>query len=85
MECTNHSNINKVNQSTYLGLLVGEQKSIEIGVARQTIPISIKWLNKNLGIVNVLLGVDNSNIQTVKIYQNLVSGLLQIKVKMGYL
>lgn len=85
MERTNHNDINKFNQSTYLGLLVGEQESIKIGVARQTITISIKWLNENLGIENVLLGVDNSNIQTVEIYQNLVSGLLQIKVKMGYL
>ena len=85
MERTNHNNINKFGKRTYLGLLDGEQKYIRIGVARQTITISIKWLNKNLGIENVLLGVDNSNIQTVKIYQNLVSGLLQIKVKMGYL
>jgi hypothetical protein len=85
MERTNHNNINKFNQSTYFGLLVGEQKSIKIGVARQTITISTKWLNENLGIENVLLGVDNSNIHTVKLYQNLVFDLLQIKVKMGYL
>ena len=85
MEGTNHNNINKFNQSTYFGLLVGEQKSIKIGVARQTITISTKWLNENLGIENVLLGVDNSNIHTVKLYQNLVFDLLQIKVRMGYL
>jgi hypothetical protein len=75
MERTNHNNINKFNQSTYLDLLVGEQKSIKIGVATQTITISIKWLNENLGIENVLLGVDNSNIHAVKLYQNLVFGL----------
>ena len=85
MERTNHNNINKFGKRTYLGLLVGEQKYIRIGVARQTITISIKWLNENLGIENTLLGVDNSNIHTVKLYQNLVFGVLQIKVKTGYL
>jgi ribosomal protein S18 acetylase RimI-like enzyme len=71
MENTNHNNINKFDKSAYLGLLVGEQKYKRIGVAKQIIIISVKWLNENLGIENMLLSVYNSNIHALRLYQKL--------------
>jgi RimJ/RimL family protein N-acetyltransferase len=80
-----YDNINKLDKSAYLGILIGEQKYKKIGVAKQTITISIKWLNENLGVENILLGVDNSNIPALKLYQKLGFRPIANKGKNGLL
>jgi RimJ/RimL family protein N-acetyltransferase len=80
-----YDNINKLDKSAYLGILIGEQRYRQIGVAKQAITISIKWLNENLGIENILLGVDNSNIHALKLYQKLGFRPIANKGKNGLL
>jgi len=80
-----YDNINKLDKSACLGMLIGEQKYKKIGVAKQTITISIKWLNENLGVENILLGVDNSNIPALKLYQKLGFRPIANKGKNGLL
>jgi hypothetical protein len=84
MENIKHNNINKFDESSYLSILIGKLEYKKIKVARQLITISIEWLTGNLGIKNILLGVGNSNIHTLRLYQNLVFGIFQVKVKIGY-
>ena len=66
-----YDNINNLDKTAYLGILIGEQRYRKIGVAKQTITVSIKWLNENLGIENMLLSVYNSNIHALRLYQKL--------------
>ena len=80
-----YDNINKLDKSAYLGILIGEQKYKGVGVAKQTITISIKWLNENLGVENILLGVDNGNIPALKLYQKLGFRPIANKGKNGLL
>jgi len=62
---------NDINKSANLGILIGKQKCKGVGVARQTIIISINWLNENLGIENIFLSVNNINTFALKLYQKL--------------
>ena len=66
-----YDNINKLDKSAYLGILIGQQEYRKIAVASQIIPISMRWLHEYLGIEGVFLGVDNSNIHALKLYQKL--------------
>jgi len=66
-----YDNINKLDKSAYLGILIGQQKYRRIGVARQIIPISIRWLHEHLGIESIFLGVDNRNIHALNLYQKI--------------
>ena len=45
------------NESVYLDILISEQGYKVVGVARQIIAIPVRWLNENLEIENMLLGV----------------------------
>jgi hypothetical protein len=60
------------NKSVYLGILISEQGYKIVGVARQIIAIPVRWLNENLGIENMLLGVENNNTHALRIHQNLL-------------
>ena len=77
--------INKFNKSAHLGILIGELEYRRIGVATQTITSSIKWLNDNLGIENIILGVDNSNIHALRLYQKIGFRSFANKVENGLL
>ena len=66
-----YDNINKLDKSAYLGILIGQQEYRKIGVASQIIPISMRWLHEHLGIESIFLGVDNRNIQALNLYQKL--------------
>ena len=66
-----YDNINKLDKSAYLGILIGKQEYRKIAVASQIIPISMRWLYEHLGIENIFLGVDNRNIQALNLYQKL--------------
>ena len=66
-----YDNINKLDKSAYLGILIGQREYRRIGVARQIIPISMRWLHEHLGMENIFLGVDNRNIHALNLYQKL--------------
>ena len=75
---------NDINKSAYLGILIGEQECKGVGVARQTITISTNWLNENLGIEDLLLGVNNINTLTLRLYQKLGFRRIASKSENGY-
>ena len=66
-----YDNINKLDKSAYLGILIGQQEYRKIGVASQIIPISMRWLHKHVGIESIFLGVDNRNVPALNLYQKL--------------
>lgn len=66
-----YDNINKLDKSAYLGILIGQREYRGIGVARQIIPISMRWLREHFGIENIFLGVDNRNIHAFNLYQKI--------------
>ena len=66
-----YDNINKLDKSAYLGILIGQQEYRKIGVASQIIPVSMRWLHENLGIESIFLGVDNRNVPALNLYQKL--------------
>ena len=66
-----YDNINKLDKSAYLGILIGQREYRRIGVARQIIPISMRWLREHFGIEDIFLGVDNRNIHALNLYQKL--------------
>ena len=66
-----YDNINKLDKSAYLGILIGQQEYRKIGVASQIIPVSMRWLHENLGIESIFLCVDNRNIGALNLYQKL--------------
>ena len=72
-------NINKKKSSAYLGILVGDKKFQNKGVAQEIINNISKYLFINHKIVNIYLGVDRSNHSAVKAY--LKSGFIFEKKK----
>ena len=72
-------NINKKKSSAYLGILVGDKKFQNKGVAQEIIKNISKYLFINHKIVNIYLGVDRSNHSAVKAY--LKSGFIFEKKK----
>lgn len=66
-----YDNINKLDKSAYLGILIGQQEYRKIGVASQIIPVSMRWLHEHLGIESIFLGVDNRNMHALNLYQKL--------------
>ena len=72
-------NINKKESSAYLGILVGDKKFQNKGVAQEIINNISKYLFINHKIINIYLGVDRSNNSAVKAY--LKSGLFLKKKK----
>lgn len=66
-----YDNINKLDKSAYLGILIGQQEYRKFGVASQKLPLSMRWLHEHLGIESIFLGVDNGNIHALNFYQKL--------------
>lgn len=66
-----YDNINKLDKSAYLGILIGQQEYKKIGVASQVILVSMRWLHEHLGIESIFLGVDNRNTPALNLYKKL--------------
>ena len=66
-----YDNINKLDKSAYLGILIGQQEYRKIVVASQIIPVSLRWLHEHLGIESIFLGVDIRNIHALNLYQKI--------------
>ena len=66
-----YDNINKFDKKAYLGILIGQQEYRGIGVGREIIAISMRWLHEQLGIESIFLGVDKRNIRALKLYKKL--------------
>jgi len=54
-----------------MGILIGEITYRGIGVAKEVITASSKWLSDNRNIKEILLGVHTENIPAIKAYENM--------------
>ena len=66
-----YDNINKLDKSAYLGILIGQQEYRKIRVASKIIPVSMRWLHEYLAIESIFLGVDVRNIHALNLYQKI--------------
>ena len=55
--------------SAYFGILIGDQKSWNKGLTQEIIHHIGKYLYKNFGVLNILLGVDKKNIGALNAYK----------------
>jgi RimJ/RimL family protein N-acetyltransferase len=63
-----YKNINLVNKTTVIGILIGEKNYRGRGIAKNVIEKSAKWLNVNLSVKTIFLGVDQNNLAAIKLY-----------------
>jgi ribosomal-protein-alanine N-acetyltransferase len=54
-----------------MGILIGEETYRGIGVAKEVITSSSKWLSENRNIQEILLGVHLENISAIKAYKKM--------------
>ena len=66
-----YDNIDILSKKAFMGILIGDMKYRGRGIAKEVIQITVNWLNKNLGIENFLLGVDQDNDIALKLYRKL--------------
>lgn len=54
-----------------MGILIGEITYRGIGVAKEVITASSRWLSDNRNIKEILLGVHTENATAIKVYENM--------------
>lgn len=71
--------INLNTSSAYFGILIGEKKWRQKGIAREVLEKSMDVLYEKFGIFKFFLGVNKENKDAIKLYSNL--GFMKIKSK----
>jgi RimJ/RimL family protein N-acetyltransferase len=66
-----YDNIDMIDKSSVMGILIGEKEYRGIGLAKTVIQETLNWLYENLGIKKVLLGVDKENLNAFNLYKNI--------------
>ena len=66
-----YENIDLVNKSAVMGILIGDKIYRGRGLAKIVIEESAKWLNSSLGLQTIFLGVDNNNSVAIKLYSKI--------------
>jgi len=66
-----YENIDLVNKSAVMGILIGDKIYRGRGLAKNVIEESAKWLNNSLGLQTIFLGVDNNNSVAIKLYSKI--------------
>jgi ribosomal-protein-alanine N-acetyltransferase len=66
-----YENIDLANKSADMGILIGEKNYRGRGIAKNVIEESVKWLNVNLGLQTIFLGVDQNHSAAIKIYSKI--------------
>jgi len=66
-----YDNIDMINKSATMGILIGEKEFRGIGLAKNVIQETLNWLYGNLGIKKVLLGLDKENLGALNLYKNI--------------
>lgn len=66
-----YDNIDMIDKSAVMGILIGEKEYRGIGLAKNVIQETLNWLYENLGIIKVLLGVDKENLDAFNLYKNI--------------
>lgn len=74
--------INLLNKSATLGILIGEKKYRGKGVAREVIMASVSWLQNSYDIKTIRLGVNPDNLSALNLYLKLGFMIIE-ETKMG--
>ena len=63
-----YENIDFVDKSAVMGILIGEKDFRGLGLAKLVIESTSNWLSVNLGLRKLFLGVDSNNLVALKLY-----------------
>jgi|688.fasta_scaffold892256_1 ribosomal-protein-alanine N-acetyltransferase len=74
--------INLLNKSATLGILIGDKKYRGKGVAREVIMASVSWLQDSYDIKTIRLGVNPDNLSALNLYLKLGFMIIE-ETKMG--
>jgi ribosomal-protein-alanine N-acetyltransferase len=66
-----YENIDLARKTAVMGILIGEKSYRGRGIAKNVIEESAKWLNVNLSLQTIFLGVDQNNSAAIKIYSKI--------------
>ena len=79
------ANIDLVNKSAWLGILIGDKDYRGKGIAREIITTSILWISQKYKIESIKLGVDPDNFIACRLYQNLGFEIIERSLSGGYI
>jgi RimJ/RimL family protein N-acetyltransferase len=65
-----YGDIDILSKKAAMGMLIGDIKYRGKGVAKEVIEVTVSCLNKNFGIKNFLLGVDQNNYIAFNLYES---------------
>jgi RimJ/RimL family protein N-acetyltransferase len=66
-----YEKIDLTNKTAVMGILIGEKSYRGRGIAKSVIEESAKWLNINLNVQTIFLGVDQTNSAAIKLYSKI--------------
>ena len=66
-----YEDIDLAKKTAVMGILIGEKNYRGRGIAKNVIKESAKWLNANLGLQTIFLGVDQNNSAAIKLYSEI--------------
>ena len=79
------ANIDLVNKSAWLGILIGDKDYRGKGIAREIIITSILWISQNYKIESIKLGVDPDNFIACRLYQKMGFEIIERSLSGGYI
>jgi RimJ/RimL family protein N-acetyltransferase len=66
-----YENIDLTDKTAVMGILIGEKNYRGRGIAKNVIEESAKWLNINLNVETIFLGVSQNNSAAIKLYSKI--------------
>lgn len=78
------ADINLVNKSAWLGILIGDKDYRGKGIAREIIVTSILWISQKYKIKSIKLGVDSNNFIACRLYQKMGFEIIERSLSGGY-
>lgn len=78
------ADIDLVNKSAWLGILIGDKDSRGKGIAHEIIITSMLWLLQKYKIESIKLGVDSNNFIACRLYQKIGFEIIEKSLSGGY-
>ena len=78
------ADIDLVNKSAWLGILIGDKDYRGKGIVREIIVTSILWISQKYKIKSIKLGVDPNNIIACRLYQKMGFEIIERSLSGGY-
>ena len=79
------ANIDLVNKSAWLGILIGDKDYRGKGIACEIIITSILWISQKYKIESIKLGVDPDNFIACRLYQKMGFEIIERSLSGGYI